>query len=305
MKEHSLWNERWRPNTLETYVGNQTIIDRVSQCIENNDIPNFMFYGKAGTGKTTIAKLIVKNIDCDYLYINASDERGIDTVRDKITGFASTMSFKPLKVVILDEADFLMGAAQAALRNVIETFSKNTRFIFTCNYIERIIEPLQSRCEVYRLSPPSKQDVARHVVNILKQENVTFEATDVASLVNLYYPDIRKIINTSQGCVRKSELVFNKDVLINSNYLDKILSILKKPSTQSFNQIRQIIADSNITEFDNAFRYIFDNIDEFKHLSPQIAILLGEYQYRSVTVPDKEINFMSCISSILIALDNK
>lgn len=299
MIEHSLWNEKYRPQLLETYVGNQTIIDRISQCIEEKDIPNLMFYGKAGTGKTTIAKLIVNNIDCDYLYINASDERGIDTVREKITGFASTLSFKSLKIVILDEADFLMGAAQAALRNVIETYSKNTRFIFTCNYIERIIEPLQSRCESYKLTPPSKKDVALHMVNILQQENVSFEATDVASIVNLYYPDIRKVINTTQGFVRKGVLKFTRDVLVDSSYLDKMLAILKKPTSKSFNEIRQLIADANTSEFDNAFRFLFDNVDEYSKSSPQIAILIGEYQYRSVTVPDKEINFAACIAAIL------
>lgn len=299
MIEHSLWVEKYRPNTLDTYVGNKSIKDRIEQCIEENDVPNFMFHGKAGTGKTTIAKLIVNNIDCDYIYINASDERGIDTVRDKITGFASTMSFKPLKVVILDEADFLMGAAQAALRNVIETFSKNTRFIFTCNYIERIIEPLQSRLETYKLQPPSKKDVALNVVNILQQENITFEATDVASIVNMYYPDIRKVLKTTQGFVKKGELKFTREVLVDSSYLEKILAVLKKPTAKSFNQIRQIIADSNVSEFDNAFKYLFDNVDEYSKTAPQIAILIGEYQYRSVTVPDKEINFMALIAAIL------
>lgn len=304
MIEHSLWVEKYRPNTLDTYVGNKSIKDRIEQCIEENDVPNFMFHGKAGTGKTTIAKLIVNNIDCDYIYINASDERGIDTVRDKITGFASTMSFKPLKVVILDEADFLMGAAQAALRNVIETFSKNTRFIFTCNYVERIIEPLQSRLETYKLEPPSKKDVALNVVNILQQENVNFEATDVASIVNMYYPDIRKVLKTTQGFVKKGELKFTREVLVDSSYLEKILAVLKKPTAKSFNQIRQIVADSNISEFDNAFKYLFDNVDEYSKTAPQIAILIGEYQYRSVTVPDKEINFMALIASILNTINN-
>ena len=304
MKEHSLWVEKYRPNLLDSYVGNQTIKDRVAQCIESNDIPNLMFYGRSGTGKTTIAKLIANNIDCDYLYINASDERGIDTVRDKVTGFASTMSFKPLKIVILDEADFLMQSAQAALRNVIETFSRNTRFIFTCNYIERIIEPLQSRCETYKLTPPSKKDVALHMVGILQQENISFEATNVASIVNLYYPDIRKIINTSQGFVKKGELKFTRESLVESNYLYKILDVLKKPTSKSFNQIRQIITDANISEFDNAFKFLFDNVDDYSASAPQLAILIGEYQYRSVTVPDKEINFMALIAAMLNTINN-
>ena len=128
----------------------------MNQYIGQNDIQNLIFYGPAGTGKTTLAKLIVKNIDCDYLYINASDERGIETIRDKVSGFASTMSFKPLKIIILDEADFLTIQAQASLRNVIEEFSQNCRFILTCNYVERIIDPLQSRCQTLKIVPPSK-----------------------------------------------------------------------------------------------------------------------------------------------------
>jgi hypothetical protein len=126
-----------------------------------------------------------------------------------------------------------------------------------------------------------------------------FEATDVASIVNLYYPDIRKVIKTVQSFVRKGELKFTRDVLVDSSYLDKMLTILKKPTSKSFNQIRQLVADSNVSEFDNAFRYLFDNVDEYSKSSPQIAILIGEYQYRSVTVPDKEINFMSLIAAIL------
>jgi DNA polymerase III delta prime subunit len=303
MIEHSIWNERWRPQSLETYVGNQEIKDRISKCIEDNDIPHLMFHGKAGTGKTTIAKLIVKNIDCDFIYINASDERGIDTVREKITGFASTMSFKPLKVVILDEADYLMNSAQAALRNVIETFSKNTRFIFTCNYIERIIDPLQSRCETYKVNPPSKKEVALHLVSILNKEGVSFDKQAIASIVNRYYPDIRKVINTTQGAVKDNTLVFSDSNKVDNDYLNKILAILKQPSNKSFNQIRQIIADNGVGEFDNAFMFLFDNVDEYAKSSPELVIVIAEYQFRSATIVDKELNFMACIASIINTLN--
>jgi len=167
---NTLWVEKYRPDILENYVGNENLKETISKYIEQNDIQNLIFYGPAGTGKTTLAKLLVKNIECDFLYINASDERGIETIRDKVSGFASTMSFKPLKVVILDEADFLTIQAQASLRNVIETFSKSTRFILTCNYIERIIDPLQSRCQTLKIVPPSKADVTRHICKILTNE---------------------------------------------------------------------------------------------------------------------------------------
>ena len=155
MKQHSLWIEKYRSQTLEQYIGNDAVKDRIAACITANDIPHFIFSGTAGTGKTTLAKLIVKNIKCDYLYLNASDENGIDVIRDKVKGFASTSTFQPLKVVILDESDFLTQPAQAALRNLIEEYSITTRFVLTCNYLERLIEPLQSRCEIHILKPPS------------------------------------------------------------------------------------------------------------------------------------------------------
>ena len=172
MIENSLWVEKYRPDVLENYIGNEHLKGIVSRYLEENDLQNLIFYGPAGTGKTTLAKLLVKNLNCEYLYINASDERGIETIRDKVSGFASTMSFKPLKVVILDEADFLTIQAQASLRNVIETFSKSTRFILTCNYVERIIDPLQSRCQVLKIVPPSKGEVAKHIFKVLSNENV-------------------------------------------------------------------------------------------------------------------------------------
>ena len=147
--ENTLWVEKYRPDTLEGYVGNEHILQKVKIYIENEDVPHLLLYGQAGTGKTTLAKIITNQIDCDVMYINASDENSVDAVRDKIRGFASSMGFRKWKVVILDESDYLTPNAQAALRNLMETFSKTTRFILTCNYVEKVIDPIQSRCQTF------------------------------------------------------------------------------------------------------------------------------------------------------------
>ena len=153
-----LWVEKYRPQTLDTYVGNEHLVKKAGSYIKNDDIPHLLLYGKAGTGKTTLAKLIVNQIDCDYLYINASDENNVDTVRTKIKTFASSIGFKKWKVVILDECDYITPNAQAALRNLMEVFSSHCRFILTCNYLERMLQPIVSRCQTYNISPPSKKD---------------------------------------------------------------------------------------------------------------------------------------------------
>ena len=167
---HSLWVEKYRPTDLSTYIGNEHLKSKVSVYLESEDVPHLLLYGRAGTGKTTLAKIITKNIDCDYMYINASDENKVDDVRNKIKTFASSVGFKSLKVIILDECDYLTPNAQAALRNLMETFSKHCRFILTCNYVERIIDPIQSRCQSYKVIPPSKKEVAQQMVHILTEE---------------------------------------------------------------------------------------------------------------------------------------
>jgi replication factor C small subunit len=164
IKEHTLFTERFRPTDPKDYIGNEVFKASLDQWIKQQDIPHILLYGPAGTGKTTAAKLIVANLDCDHIYINCSDENGIETIREKVKSFASAATFRALKVVIMDEADFLTINAQAALRNVIETFSKTTRFIFTCNYIERVIDPIQSRTSVFEVLPPSKSEVAKRCV---------------------------------------------------------------------------------------------------------------------------------------------
>ena len=158
-----LWVEKYRPITLEEYIGNEVIKNKIADYLKQGSIQNLLFHGVAGTGKTTLAKLIAKNLNCDLLYLNASDERGIDTIREKIIPFASSMSFNDIKIIILDEADYLTPQAQATLRNTIESCSKTTRFILTCNYLERIISPLQSRCQTFEITPPSKTEVIEHI----------------------------------------------------------------------------------------------------------------------------------------------
>ena len=155
IKQHTLFTERFRPTDPKDYIGNEVFKSNLDNWIEQQDIPHILLYGPAGTGKTTAAKLIISNLDCDSIYINCSDENGIETIREKVKSFASAATFRALKVIIMDEADFLTINAQAALRNVIEAFSKTTRFIFTCNYVERIIDPIQSRTSVFEIIPPS------------------------------------------------------------------------------------------------------------------------------------------------------
>jgi replication factor C small subunit len=297
-KQHTLWIEKYRSQTLEQYIGNEAVKSRISDCISDNNIPHFIFAGTAGTGKTTLAKLIVNNTKCDYIYLNASDENGIDVIREKVKGFASSATFNPIKVVILDEADFLTQPAQAALRNVIEEYSVNTRFILTCNYIERLIEPLQSRCEIHRLTPPSKGEVAKHVcTNILQVEDIEYDLRDIAYVINEYYPDIRSIIKTLQAGVKDSKFHV---VSIEKNWYSKITDILKSPTKSSWIDMRQVIIDAQVDDYQPLIEYLFENIHLYGvGFEAEITIELDEAQWRSRMVPDKEINIAALLSKLL------
>ena len=215
MSSHGLWVEKYRPQDLSTYVGNEALKTKVERFLDDGNVPHLLLYGRAGGGKTTLAKIIVNHVDCDYLYINASDERNIDLVRDKLKTFASSVGFKPMKVVILDEADYLnVNSAQPALRNLMETFSAHCRFILTCNYVEKIIDPIQSRCQTYKIVPPSKKEVAVHSKTILEKENISFDLDDLALVVTAGYPDMRKVINELQRMSIDGKLSVDKHVMI-------------------------------------------------------------------------------------------
>ena len=291
---HSLWVEKYRPTDLSTYVGNEHLKEKVKVYLESEDVPHLLLFGKAGTGKTTLAKIVVNNIDCDYMYINASDENKVDDVRNKIKTFASSVGFKSLKVIILDECDYLTPNAQAALRNLMETFSKHCRFILTCNYVERIIDPIQSRCQSYKVVPPSKKEVAQQMVNILKEENCTFELDDVALIVNAGYPDIRRVINSAQRQIVDGKLKIDTSSVIQNNYKLQLLEMLSNGA--KLNDIRQLIADNSISDYSELYRLLYDEVDNYGNGKQAECIMnIAEAQYQDVHVVDKEINFMSLI----------
>lgn len=301
VRSHTIWAEKYRPTKLEDYVGNETLKAKVKQYINTNDIPHLLLYGSAGTGKTTLAKLITSSIKCDMLYLNASDENGIDTIRVKIKNFACNIGFNPLKVIILDEADYFTPAAQAGLRNMMETFSEHTRFILTCNYHERIIEPIHSRCQSFGVMPPSKKEVAANLVNILKSENVSFDKEGVVLLVNTHYPDIRAVINTAQRNVVDSTLKLAREDVLEGDIKSKIIEMLKVgDKSESFVNIRQLLADNNIRNFADFYTVLFEKVDEYApNNAADVIIILADGQFQDASVVDKEICFMSTVIKIL------
>jgi len=288
-----LWVEKYRPATLGEYVGNETIKNKIADYLKQGSIQNLLFHGVAGTGKTTLAKLIAKNLNCDLLYINASDERGIDTIRDKIIPFASSMSFNDVKIVILDEADYITPQAQATLRNTIESCSKTTRFILTCNYLERIISPLQSRCQTFEITPPSKTEVNNKCVKIIINEDLN-TTDDLKLIIDTHYPDIRKIINTLQGSVVNGVIKIDDTSLKNTQLGGLVVDALIRKAKLS--EIRQILADSGAREFDDLFKYIYDKSNTlFGDKEGEAILIIAKYQYEYTFVLEKEI----CIAAML------
>ena len=300
--DNSLWVEKYRPVKLDDYVGNEHLKEKVAGYLETSDVPHLLLFGKAGTGKTTLAKLIVKSIECDYMIINASDENNVDTVRNKVKNFASSQGFKKYKIVILDEFDYMTPNAQAILRNLMETFSKHCRFILTCNYVEKIIDPIQSRCQTFQIVPPSKKEVAVQLDKILSSEEITYDVKDLVPIIDSSYPDIRKVINTCQLNSVKGELKLSKNDLMDSDFKTKILDILKSSddSRNKYVKIRQMVADSKMQDFTEMYSVLYEKVDEYAEGKVSgVILVLAEGQHRDALAVDKEIPFMATILNIL------
>ena len=299
-KQHTIWAEKYRPTNLDNYICDNKIREKVQEFLTNQDIPHLGFFGLQGSGKSTLAKILVNNIDCDFIYLNATENRGMDDIKDKVGSFASTRSFKPLKVVILDESTHILQASQVLLLNMIETYSLTTRFILTGNYPERLIPPLRSRLQEFKLTPPSKKIVAKHIYNILEQESIEFVIEDLVTVINSSYPDFRKIINSCQKYVIDNKLVIPSTLVKNEDVNSKILDELKKPSNKTFNNIRQIIADNGVSLFEDIYKHLYDSTNQYAvGCEGQIAIIINEGLYQSNFKLDLEINFMASISKII------
>lgn len=302
--KNSWWAEKYRPTTVDEYVADPEFATKLRGWIEKGEIPHLLLYSeKSGTGKTTAAKLIASQLDADVLYINASDDNNIDTVRDTIKQFVSTVGFSRWKIVIGDEFSRFTPAGQSALNGIMETFSRNARFILTCNYIEQVLPSIQSRCTKFQIETPPKTAILKRLQFILESENVAYDVKDVATVIKELYPDQRSIINYLQDNSGTGTLVMSTAHIVKSEIGSAIVDELNsgQPSKTIFTKIRQIIADSKIRQFTEVYRYLFEHLDGYVPDGKRGMVILSiaDYQYKDAFVVDKEINIMALIVNIL------
>lgn len=304
--EQYLWVEKYRPQKIDDCVLPKSLKDTFKQFIESGELPNFLFCGTAGVGKTTVAKALCNEIGAEYLLINGSEESGIDVLRTKIKGFASTISLTDSKkVIILDEADYLNpNSTQPALRAFIEEFSNNCRFIFTCNYKNRIIEPLHSRCSVveFKIENKEKPEIAasffKRLSYILKNENIEFDQKVVAELVQKHFPDYRRILNELQRYSVSGRI--DSGILLNVNE-ESFKELVKNLKEKNFTEVRKWVAKNSDADSINIFRQLYDTATVNMEVAsiPQLVIILADYQYKAAFVADHELNLMAALTEVM------
>jgi DNA polymerase III delta prime subunit len=309
-REQFLWVEKYRPRKISDCILPQSLKNTFQEFIDKDNIPNMLLAGTAGTGKTTVARALCEELECDYIIINGSEESGIDVLRTKIKDFASTVSFAgKTKVVILDEADYLNpNSTQPALRGFIEEFSKNCRFIFTCNYKNRIIPPLHSRTTVidFKLTKDDKPVMAtkffKRLTDILKEEQVTFDPKVVAEVLNKHFPDYRRVLNELQRYASSG----NVDVGILSHMGDaNMKELIASLREKDFKKMRSWVVNNMDNDPNMLFRKLYDTLLPEVSQVPQFVLLLADYQYKAAFVADAEINLVACLTEIMASCEMK
>ena len=308
--EHLLWTEAYRPKTISDCILPERLKKPFQEYVTQKNIPNLLLAGGAGVGKTTVAKAMCEEVGCDYMIINGSDENGVDMVRDKIKTYASSMSLAGgRKVIIIDEADYLSPNAQAAFRNAIESFASNCSFIFTCNFKNKLIEPLHSRCAVidFALKNNEKAQMAgqffKRIQGILRSEEVTFDDKVIAEVVKKHFPDFRRVINELQRFSQLGSIDTGILTQIGDVSISEVVKFLRE---KDFGSIRKWVASNDIDPTE-LYRKLYDNMyDVLKPQSiPQAVIILADYQYKQAFVADSEINIVACLTELMVSVEFK
>jgi len=307
IRDEFLFVEKYRPTAIDDCILPQSIKDTFQEFVDQQSIPNLLLSGGPGVGKTTVARALCDQINADYIMINGSDESGIDVLRTKIKDFASTVSFSGgRKIVIIDEADYLNPqSTQPAMRGFIEQFSGNCGFIFTCNFKNRIIAPIHSRCSVidFKIVNGDRQTMAamfmRRIIEILENENITYDKKVVAELITRYFPDFRRVLNelqrySSSGTIDTGILTQISDV----NMKD-LMGALKE---KNFKEMRKWVALNIDNDPQKIYRKIYDSMYDYLAPSsiPQTVITLADYQYKSAFVADQEVNLVACLTELMV-----
>jgi len=312
MHDEFLWVEKYRPSTIGECVLTSTLKKTFQQFVKDGSIPNLLLSGRAGVGKTTVAKAMLKELDCDSVIINGSLNGNIDTLRNDIMAFASSVSFHGgRKYVILDEADYLNpNSTQPALRNFMEEYSANCGFILTCNFSNRIIAPLHSRCSVidFKIQNEDKPKLAtafyKRAVEILNQEKVAFDPKVLAALISKYFPDWRRIINELQ----RYSATGNIDTGILTSFSDESFKTLAQAMrAKNFSEVRKWVGENSDIDQTTMFRKFYDySVDFLKTNSiPQMVLILADYQYKAAFVADQEINMAACFTELMVECELK
>lgn len=295
-----IWAEKYRPTTLDELIIEESVKRNLKSYITDNQIPNLILYSShPGNGKTSLAKILINQLSCDSLEINASDENSIDIMRTKVKTFCSTMSFEPLKIVVMSEADGLTQQAQASLKDIIEEYNLNCRFIFTLNNIGKIIDPILSRCIQIEFKNLPKEFIKKRLIYILKEEKIQYDEKILDFVIKIHYPDFRQTINVIQNHCYEGKLNLSPEEALKSDVKLMIIGMLA--NKKSFNEIFEYVKKQTIRDYQSIMRELFDKAEMFSLKGKEATnlLLISESMYRDSIVIDHEVNFMSLVLRLL------